>query len=85
MKKLPVEADVPERLVEIGLQSGATEKERAVGDDALIAYYYLLRIGEHTVYKGARTCRPTSAAKQTEQFKMKDVTFFCTNSQGRLY
>ena len=46
MKKLPVEADIPERLVEVGMAKGATEKERAVGDCALTAFYYLLRIGE---------------------------------------
>ena len=55
MKKLPVEADLPERLVAVGLMSGATEKEKAVGDSALIAYYYLLRIGEYTKRKGARS------------------------------
>ena len=35
MKKLPVEADIPEQLVEVGMAKGVTEKERAVGDCAL--------------------------------------------------
>ena len=42
MKKLPVEADVPELLVRIGHQNGANELDRAVGDLSLIAFiiYY---------------------------------------------
>ena len=83
MKKLPVEADLLKRLVAVGLMSGATEKEKAVGDSALIAYYHLLHIGEYSNRKGAHST--TGASMQTEQFKMKDVTFFGTSSQGRLY
>ena len=41
-KMLPVEADVPEFLARIGDGSGASELQKAVGDHALIAYYYLL-------------------------------------------
>jgi hypothetical protein len=52
LKKLPVEADVPEFLVKLGLQVGASAKDKAVGDLSLIAFYYLLRIGEYTI-KGA--------------------------------
>jgi hypothetical protein len=44
MKKLPVEVDVCELLVKVGLASGASEKTKAVGDLCLIAFYYLLRI-----------------------------------------
>ena len=45
----------------------------------MIAFYYLLRVGEYTV-KG--TGQQDSGATQTQQFKMKDVTFFGTNSRG---
>ena len=77
-KMLPVEADVPEFLVGVGLQNMATELDRAVGDLALIAFYYLLRVGEYTV-KGSR-----NETKQTVQFKMEDITFFKKNSAGQL-
>lgn len=69
-KKLPVEADVPEYLCKLGSSPQATELERAVGDLTVIAFYYLLRVGEYTC-KGAR-----NNSKQTVQFKMEDVTFF---------
>jgi hypothetical protein len=78
IKKLPVEADVPEFLADIGRQAGATALQQAVGDLTLIAFYYLLRIGEYTG-KPSR-----SETKQTEQFKLRDVTFFRRDKNGRL-
>ena len=48
MKKLPVESDVPEFLAEADRSDNATEKERAVGDWGLIAFYCLLLIGDYT-------------------------------------
>ena len=78
-KKLPVEVDVPELLVSEARKPGATEKERAIGDDTLIAFYYLLRNGEYTVKEYG------TADSQTEQFRIKDLTFFCYNSRGKLY
>jgi len=78
LKKLPMEADVPEFLVNLGLQPKASAIDKAVGDLALIAFYYLLRIGEHTV-KGAR-----NESKQTQQLKMADVTFFKRDVHGNL-
>jgi hypothetical protein len=55
-----------------------SEKDKAVGDLALIAFYYLLRIGEYTI-KGSR-----NDSKQTQQFKVADVTFFKRNDKGTL-
>jgi len=78
MKKLPVEVDVPEYLVEMASLGGATELDRSAGDWSLIAYYYLLRIGEYTV-KGSR-----NQSKQTKQFKMEDITFFKEYQPGKL-
>ena len=52
-KQLPVEADVPEFLVSLGLASEARKLDRSIGDLTMIAFYYLLRIGEYTT-KGAR-------------------------------
>ncbi len=77
-KQLPVEADVPEFLVMIRRQEGAMALEQAVGDLAMIAFYYLLRIGEYTI-KGKR-----EDTKQTVQFKMEDITFFRKNKEGNL-
>jgi len=77
-KMLPVEADVPEFLVNMALTASATECERAIGDLAVIAFYYLLRVGEYTV-KGSR-----NNTKQTVQFKLEDITFFRKNTQGEL-
>ncbi len=77
-KQLPVEADVPKLLAERGLVSTATSLDRAIGDLSLIAFYYLLRIGEYTV-KGNQ-----NNTKQTIQFKYKEVTFFKKNRAGQL-
>ncbi len=48
-KMLPVEADVPELLVKMGYDKSGLAHSQAVGDLSLIAFYYLLRIGEYTV------------------------------------
>ena len=77
IKKLPVESDVPEWLVDAGMVEGAGALEQAVGDLALIAFYYLLRVGEYTK-KG------TSRSTQTVPFRMKDITFFGRNAAGAL-
>ena len=77
-KQMPVESDVPELLAATGARPGASELVKAVGDWALIAFYYLLRIGEYTI-KGSR-----NETKQTTQFRMRDVTFFRKDKQGRL-
>jgi len=63
-KQLPVEADVPEYLVNLGQDSDARELDRAVGDLVMIAFYYLLWIGEYTT-KSTR-----NNSKQTEEFKL---------------
>ena len=60
-KMLPVESDVPKLLVEMG---EGTARTRAVGDLSLIAFYYLLRIGEYTV-KGKRKKYKANGTVQT--------------------
>ena len=77
-KKLPIEADVPELLFELGYGPTGTTLGKAVGDLTLIVFYYLLRVGEYTV-KGTR-----NESKQTVQFKLEDVTFFHRNEMGQL-
>ena len=69
-KKLPIEADVPDYVCRVGTAPGASALEAAVGDLVVIAFYYLLRVGEYTC-KGTR-----NQSKQTVQFKLEDVTFF---------
>ncbi len=77
-KMLPIETDVPQLLVEMGYSTSGTAHTQAIGDLALIAFYYLLRIGEYTV-KGKR-----NNTKQTVQFKMEDVTFYKHTKSGQL-
>ena len=78
LKKLPVEADVPELLSQLGSAHTANELDKTIGDLSLIAFYYLLRVGEYTV-KYAR-----NNSKQTVQFRLRDVTFFKRNTMGHL-
>ncbi len=78
IKKLPVAIDVPELLSAVGLSPGANELDKAIGDLTLVAFYYLLRVGEYTI-KGNR-----NNTKQTVQFRLQDVTFFKRDTAGRL-
>ncbi len=77
-KQLPVEANVPELLAKKGRDGNATELDQAVGNLALIAFYYLLHIREYTI-KGKQ-----NKTKQMVQFKYADVTFFKKNKAGQL-
>jgi hypothetical protein len=77
-KQLPVEADVLEFLVKLGLESKACELDQAIGDLTMVMFYYLLRIGEYMT-KGAR-----NNSKQTEEFKMGDIMFFAKDKHGNL-
>jgi hypothetical protein len=77
-KMLPVEADVPELLVEMGYGKGGSIHTQAIEDLAMIAFYYLLQIGEYTVKVKKNN------TKQTIQFKLKDIKFFKKNIAGTL-
>ena len=46
---MPVEADIPELLAGQAHRLGANELMCAVGDCALIAFYFLLRVGKYRV------------------------------------
>ena len=78
IKKLPVAIDVPELVSKVGMAHNANELDKAIGDLVLIAFYYLLRVGEYTI-KGHR-----NETKQTVQFRVADVTFFKRDPAGRL-
>ena len=77
-KKMLVGIDVLEVLVELGMAKDSTEVVKAVGDCAVIEFYYLLRVGEYTV-KGQR-----NKTKQTVQFKLEDAIVFRRDAKGRL-
>ena len=77
-KKLPMQADVPELLVEQAYQSTTTQRQRTTANLTMVTFYYLLWVGEYTV-KGSR-----NNTKQTVQFKYKDVSFFQKNTRGQL-
>jgi hypothetical protein len=77
-KMLPVKSDVPKLLVEIGYGKDETMHSKAISDLALIAFYYLLQIGEYTV-KGKR-----NNTKQMVQFKLEDIRFCKKNKVGIL-
>ena len=67
--QLAVPITVPSYLYEA--TRAGTQKEKAGGELALVAFYYLLRVGEYT--------RPRTAAtnsKRTVNFRVDDVGFF---------
>ena len=48
-KKFPVEVDVPKKMSDWDRIKGTTILVQAIGDLALIAFYFLLRVGEYTI------------------------------------
>ena len=76
--KLRVGIDVSEFLARLGMAKDATEVVKAVGDYVLIAFYYLLRVGEYMV-KGQ-----SNETNQTVQFKLEDAMFFRQDDKERL-
>jgi hypothetical protein len=76
--KLPIEVDIPEFLSIVGHLPQSNALDQAIGDLALIAFYYLLRVSEYTI-KSTR-----NNTKKTVQFRIKDVTFFKRDNKGHL-
>lgn len=66
--ELAIPVAAVEKVGEWGQATGATEKEKAVGDLAIIAFYYLLRVGEYT-FKRRR------GRSRTIQFRFCDIAF----------
>ncbi len=77
-KKLPIESDVPEYLLNESGHKAATALDQAIADLTTIAFHYLLHIGEYTVK------RNRNKTKRTVQFKMEDITFFEKYNNGHL-
>ena len=66
--KLAVPVRVPNLLVTTGTHS-VCQKTKAIGDMAIIAFYYLLRVGEYTYHKPDEN-------RKTKQFCIGDVKFW---------
>ena len=77
-KKLPVEVDVPAFLARQAYKFNTSARDKRVADLSLIAFYFLLRVGEYTVKSS------NNNAKQTKQFRMKDVAFYIKDKRGNL-
>jgi len=71
--QVAVPVSVPEQVALWGLQKDATPKEAAIGDLALISFYYLLRVGGYTQKK-------RKVSTRTIQFRMCDIAFKCGNT-----
>ena len=52
----------------------SSPKQQAIGAMALIAFYYLLRVGEYTYH------RP-SEKRRTQQFRVCNITFWCNTTK----
>ena len=76
VKKLAIHPDLPDWLCKWGHRRGASEHSKAIGDLEMIAFYFLLRVGEYTAPK-KRGRQP-----RTKQFTVNDVTFFTINANG---
>ncbi len=77
-KATSVKVDVPKYLVKLGMSKDASKLDRAMCNLTMIAFYYLLRIGEYAT-KGVR-----DNSKQTQEFKMGDITLFKKDTGGNL-
>jgi len=64
---------VPQQMTLVGIATDATAKEQAVGDLGLVAFFYLLRVGEYT-QKRKRT------STRTIQFRFRDFAFKKVNT-----
>ena len=52
-----------------------TNKLQAIGDMSVVAFYYLLRVGEHTYRTKNSTKKSRKNMTRTRQFRVGDVTF----------
>ncbi|EJK61027.1 hypothetical protein THAOC_18541 [Thalassiosira oceanica] len=93
VKTLSIEVDVPELLVKCAAKAGATAQEKRVADLTLLAFYYLLRVGEYTSrYRNSKSKEKTKRGrpgkkkrnKKTVNFRVSDVKFFKKDGGGRL-
>jgi hypothetical protein len=76
--QLAVPIAVPETCFDIGYATN-TNTSKAIGDLALIAFFYLLRVGEYTKPRTIIRNNKRIRATRTIQFHIKDVGFFKNN------
>ena len=76
---MPVGIYVPYLLVDLGMAKDYTAVVKAVGDNVLIVFYCLLRVGKYMV-KIKR-----NNTKQTVQFKLEDAMFFRRDANSSLH
>ncbi len=78
-KQLPVEADVPEFLVNLGLSPEACKLDCSIGDLTMIAFYYLFCASANTLQKGCgiiqNRLRNSSLGTSLSLLKTNKVTF----------
>ena len=79
-KKLPIGVDIPEFLCDLGCSEHAKPKDLRVGLLIIVAFYYLLRVGEYT----SRLRNGQHETKKTINFRVCDVTFFKYDENGTL-
>ena len=70
--KLAIPVMIPEYIQLIN--SEKSDKHDAIGDLCIIAFYYLLRVGEYTYH------RPLDR-RRTQQFRLQDVAFWKNNKR----
>ncbi len=77
--QLAVPVQVVEMMYTLALKSGS-EKDLAVADLAILAFYYLLRVGEYTKPKFVTVNGEKKKATRTVQFRLRDVGFFAKDT-----
>ena len=73
--QLAVPLSVPEHMAHIG-QLSSSPITQAIGDLAVIAFFYLLRVGEYTRPRTVTRNGITKSATRTKQFQLHDIGFF---------
>ena len=73
--QLAVPVSVPEQCQKIA-QHSSSNKAKAIGDLAIIAFYYLLRVGEYTKPKFITVDGKLQRATRTVQFSVENIGFF---------
>lgn len=67
--EIAIPVNVPNQVYAVGKEESSNKKDKAVGELSLIAFYYLLRVGEYASKKQRLSTR-------TKQFCLCNVTFW---------
>ena len=81
--QITVPVVVPQQMVMVGMAKEATPKEQAVGYLGLIAFFYLLHIGEYTQKRSAQQLAPSNFVLGTWPSK-KGMPLFLEMHQWRI-